>query len=103
MSRHQEDGRHTQDGGSNLQDRLKKMISSAVRSWGATLRLCFIVSVVAATSMIAYWAERVPRGAIRSWSMILRLCLIFSVVVATLMIVVVVFAPRVHEIADTLR
>ena len=68
----------------------ERVIRAAIRSWPATLRLCLIVSVVAATSMI-----RVIRAAIRSWPATLRLCLIVSVGTATLAIVACLVAPSV--------
>jgi len=68
----------------------ERVIRAAIRSWPATLRLCLIVSVVAATSMI-----RVIRAAIRSWPATLRLCFVVSVGTSTLTIAVCLVTPSV--------
>jgi hypothetical protein len=95
MSRHQEDSRYTQDGGSDRQDRLKKTISSAVRRADTLLRLCFIVSVTAATLTIEAVLLRIS-SAVRRADTLLRLCFIVIVIAATLTqaaVVVVLLRP----------
>ena len=96
MSYDQKDGRHTgKELDSQLLDGLGRAMRAAIRSWSATLRLCLLVSVVAATSTFVVWAERVVEAAIRSWSATLRLCLLVSVVVATSMVAVCIVYPSV--------
>lgn len=56
MSRDRADSRHTGEKlGSELQCGIERVIQGAIRSWATTLRLCLILSVVAATlTIVAY-------------------------------------------------
>lgn len=96
MSRDRANRRHSREGVNfELSGGNERVIRAAMRSWAATLRLCLIVSVVAATSTIVVWAERVVHAAMRSWTATLRLCFIISVVVAALTTVVRLADPSV--------
>ncbi|MGH3972448.1 MAG: hypothetical protein ACRDS9_03865 [Pseudonocardiaceae bacterium] len=96
MSRGRANYRHIREGVNfELSGGDERVIRAAMRSWAATLRLCLIVSVVAATSTITVWTERVVQAAMRSWAATLRLCFIVSVVVAILTVVVWLAEPAV--------
>jgi hypothetical protein len=96
MGNDQPDGRHTEkELDSQLRGAIERVIRAAIRSWPATLRLCLLVSVAAATLTIVAWTERAVRAAIRSWPATLRLCLLSSVVAATLTIVACMVYPSV--------
>lgn len=58
MSRDRANSRDTREGVNfELSDGNERVIRAAMRGWAATLRLCLIVSVVAATSTVAVWTE----------------------------------------------
>jgi hypothetical protein len=96
MGPDQKDGRHIEkELDCKLRGGIERVFRAAMRSWATTLRLCLVLSVVAATLTTVDWIERLAQAAMRSWATTLRLCLVSGVVAATLTIEAYMIYPLV--------